>query len=306
MARYGNDRPDIRFGMTLIDISHIAQRSEFKVFTEAIKAGGQVKGINVIGGAGLSRKQVETLAEEIRVFGARGLSSLKMGPGGIETSLAKFFSEEDLQAIMDLCSAQPGDLVLLAADRPSVVAASLSYLRLKLAEERGLIRPDTFQHCWVTDFPLLEYDPDRGRYMAAHHPFTSPRDEHVDLLATTPEQVKAKAYDLVLNGSEIAGGSIRIHRKDIQHMMFRAIGINEEEAREKFGFLLDAFEYGAPPHGGIAFGFDRLVMILSGQCSIRDVIAFPKTTSAASLMDDSPAPVSEEQLQELGIALREE
>ena len=306
MAQYGTDRPDIRFGMTLVDISSVAQRSDFRIFTQVLNGGGQVKGIKVSGGAAMSRKQIEGLAEEMKPLGVKGVSTMKMNDTGIETSLAKFFSQEDLEEIVSAFDAQPGDVMLLVADQPHVVASALSFLRAKFAVEKDLIPRKTYQHCWVTQFPLLEYDEDRDRYVAAHHPFTAPRDDDIELLATQPEKAKAKAYDLVLNGHEIAGGSIRIHTKEIQNQMFRALGIDEHEAQEKFGFLLDAFEYGAPPHGGIAFGFDRLVMILAGRNSIRDVIAFPKTTSASSLMDDSPSNVSEEQLRELGLCLRRE
>ncbi|UCE19560.1 MAG: aspartate--tRNA ligase [Gemmatimonadota bacterium] len=306
MAQYGTDRPDIRFDMPLIDISHVARRCDFRVFTQVLEGGGHIKGIKVSGGASLSRKQIDALAEEMKPFGAKGLSTIKRSDTGIDSSLAKFFSQEDLEEIVRTFDAQPGDVCLIVADQPHIVASSLSFLRTKLAQERGLIPENAFQHCWITQFPLLEYDEDRDRYVAAHHPFTAPRQEDIELLATQPEKAKAKAYDLVLNGHEIAGGSIRIHTSEIQNRMFRALGIDEHEAKEKFGFLLDAFEYGAPPHGGIAFGFDRLVMILAGKTSIRDVIAFPKTTSASSLMDDSPSKVSEEQLKELGLCLRPE
>jgi aspartyl-tRNA synthetase len=303
MANYGTDRPDIRFGMALVDVGPIVRHGTFRVFNQVLEDGGQVKAVNLPGGASLSRKQIDGLAEEIEVFGAKGISTIKISASGFDSSMAKFFPPEGLQEFARALEAGPGDMILLVADRPKVVANSLAYLRAKLGSEYNLIPKDAYRFCWVTDFPLLEYDEERGRYAAAHHPFTSPRDEDIELLATAPEMAKAKAYDLVLNGSEIAGGSIRIHRRNVQDMMFRAIGMDEEEAYEKFGFLLDAFEYGAPPHGGIAFGFDRLVMILSGRNSIRDVIAFPKTTSAASLMDDSPAVVSEDQLKELGLRL---
>lgn len=303
IAAYGTDRPDIRFGMSLVDVSHVAMRGDFRIFTQVLKDGGQVKGIKVDGAADLSRRGIDRLAEEIKIFGAKGLSPIKIGDTAIDTALAKFFSPQDLQQMVRAFNAQRGDLILLVADQPKVVAEALSFLRTELAKERGLIPEKSHRHLWVTDFPLLEYDQERERYAAAHHPFTAPREEDIELLATHPEKAKAKAYDLVLNGHEIAGGSIRIHRREVQNRMFRALGISEEEAKEKFGFLLDALEYGAPPHGGIAFGFDRLVMILAGRASIRDVIAFPKTTSAASLLDDSPSMVSEEQLRELGLCL---
>ena len=306
MAVYGTDRPDIRFSMTLVDVSHIAARGDFRVFTSVLDGGGQVKGIKVQGAVDLSRKQIDGLAEEVRVFGAKGLSSIKIDEGSIDTALAKFFSPDDLREIVRAFEAQRGDLILLVADQPPVVANALSFLRTKLAKERGMIPEKRYEHIWITEFPLLEYDEDEGRYVAAHHPFTAPRDEDGELLDTHPERAKAKAYDLVLNGHEIAGGSIRIHRREIQNRMFKALGISEEEAERKFGFLLDAFEYGAPPHGGIAFGFDRLVMILAGLESIRDIIAFPKTTSATSLMDDSPSTVGDDQLRELGLCVTRE
>ena len=303
MALYGSDRPDIRFDMRLVDVSPVAGKSDFRIFNQVLADEGQVKGLKVEGAADFSRKQIDGLTEEIKVFGAKGVSAIKMGESGPESSIAKFFSPELLGELTGAFNASPGDLILLVADQPGVVANALGYLRTTLASRRGLIPQDAYRHCWVVDFPLLEYDKDRGRYMAAHHPFTSPQEEDLELLKIHPEQVKAKAYDLVLNGNEIAGGSIRIHQREIQKLMFQALGISDDEAIQKFGFLMDAFEYGAPPHGGIAFGFDRLVMILAGQSSIRDVIAFPKTTSASSLMDDSPSVVSDEQLTELGLCL---
>jgi aspartyl-tRNA synthetase len=303
MTAYGTDRPDLRFDMRLVDVSLVAQKSDFRIFTQVLKDGGQVKGLKIEGAATASRKQTDSLAEEIKVFGAKGLSVIKISEAGIESSIAKFFSPEHLQELQASFNAHAGDLILLVADQPAVVANALSYLRTKLASQRGLIPENTYRHCWITDFPLLEYDTDRCRYVAAHHPFTSPLEEDIERLKTQPEEVRARAYDLVLNGNEIAGGSIRIHQRETQNLMFGALGISEQEAIEKFGFLLDALEYGAPPHGGIAFGFDRLVMILAGRSSIREVIAFPKTTSAASLMDDSPSAVSSEQLKELGLCL---
>ncbi|MCL6634314.1 MAG: aspartate--tRNA ligase [Peptococcaceae bacterium] len=301
LDRFGSDKPDTRFGMELKDISDIAAGCGFKVFASAVATGGQVKGINAAGCGSFSRKEIDDLTAYAAIYKARGLAYFVVTEDGVKSAIAKFFSEQEISAILERMEAKPGDLLLFVADKPGVVAGALGALRLHLAERLGLIPEDVYNFVWVLDFPLLEYDQEEGRYVAMHHPFTSPREEDLALLDSDPGRVRAKAYDLVLNGVEVGGGSIRIHRRDIQEKMFSAIGIGREEAAEKFGFMLEAFDYGTPPHGGIAFGFDRLVMLLAGKKTIRDVIAFPKTQSAADLMTQAPALVAEEQLRELHI-----
>jgi aspartyl-tRNA synthetase len=301
MDRFGSDKPDIRFGMELKDISPIAAKCGFKVFNTIVENGGQVKGINAQGCGSFSRKEIDDLTAFAAIYKAKGLAYLIITEDGVKSPIAKFFSEEEIKAILDKLEAKPGDLLLFVADKPAVVAASLGALRLHLANRLGIIPENTYNFLWVVDFPLVDYDEEEGRYMAMHHPFTAPKEEDLELMETEPQKVRAKAYDMVLNGVEIGGGSIRIHRRDVQEKMFKAIGLTDEEAREKFGFMLDAFEYGAPPHGGVAFGFDRLVMLLAGKDSIRDVIAFPKTASATCLMTAAPDYVDKKQLKELHI-----
>lgn len=303
MDRFGSDKPDLRFGMELKDISEAVKDSEFKVFSATIKGGGQVKGINFKGGADTPRRTIDGYVDYVKEFGAKGLAWMSLKDGEIKSQIAKFLSSEEIENIIRLMEGEEGDLLLFVADKPAVVADALGNLRLKIAREAGLIPEDTYKFLWVVDFPMFEYDEEEGRFVAVHHPFTAPLDEDIELLETAPEKMRSKAYDLVLNGEELGGGSIRINNRELQEKVFTALGIGEEEAREKFGFMLEAFEYGTPPHGGIAFGLDRLIMILSGSNSIRDVIAFPKTQKATSLLDNAPSPVSEKQLRELGIKL---
>lgn len=302
MALYGTDKPDIRYGMLLTDVSDVVADSEFKVFAQAVRNGGIVKGIAVTGAADLSRREIDELTRYAAAFGAKGLAFIQVTPEGPKSPILKFFKPGEVQGLLSRFEAKTGDLLLFVADERSIVERSLGALRTRLAGQMGLV-PAGFAFVWVVDFPLLEYDATEQRYVAVHHPFTAPRDEDLAFLEKDPARVRAKAYDLVLNGVELGGGSIRIHRRDIQERVFRAIGIEPAEAREKFGFLLEAFEYGAPPHGGIAFGFDRLLMLLLGRNTIRDVIPFPKTQSAQDLMTQAPAPVTSRQLAELHIRL---
>ena len=301
--RFGTDRPDTRFGLEIVDISKAALASEFQVFKSVLESQGQVRAINAKGCASFSRKQIDDLTAFIAQYGAKGLAWIKVTDKGLESSIVKFFPEQAQQLLRETLDAQPGDLLLFVADQPAIVANALSNLRLELARQQDLLKKDEYSFLWVTEFPLLEYDEDEKRYVACHHPFTSPLDEDLDQLETTPADVRSRAYDLVLNGNEIAGGSIRIHQREIQERMFRQLGISDEEAQEKFGFLLDAFRYGAPPHGGIAFGYDRLIALMTGKDFIRDVIPFPKTNAAASLMDSAPSTVDSAQLRELGLRL---
>ncbi|ALC89831.1 aspartate--tRNA ligase [Bacillus sp. FJAT-18017] len=304
MSRYGSDKPDTRFGMELKDLSEAVAGSGFKVFASAVENGGQVKAIAVKGGAAkYSRKDIDALGEFAGVYGAKGLAWLKVEADGLKGPIAKFFSEEDGEAIKAITEAEVGDLLLFVADRKSVVADALGALRLKLGRELELIDQSKFNFLWVTDWPLLEYSEEDGRYYAAHHPFTMPFREDLDLLDENPAEVRAQAYDLVLNGYELGGGSLRIFEAQIQEKMFKVLGFSEEEAREQFGFLLEAFEYGTPPHGGIALGLDRLVMLLAGSTNLRDTIAFPKTASASDLLTNAPGEVSHAQLDELHLAL---
>lgn len=302
MDRFGSDKPDLRFGMELKNVSEAVQGCTFQVFNNVIANGGQVKCINVKGYADIPRRQLDELVKFCGIYGAKGMAWLQFpAEGGVKSSIAKFFSDENIEAIKKAAEVEAGDLLLFVADKPSVVAASLGALRIEMAKRRGLIDPDKLAFTWVVDFPMFEYNEEEKRYVAMHHPFTAPRDEDLPLLLTNPGKVYAKAYDMVLNGTEIGGGSIRIHRRDVQKKVFEAIGLSDEEAQEKFGFMMNAFEYGAPPHGGLAFGLDRLIMIMAQRDSIRDVIAFPKTQSASDLMTQAPNDVDEKQLRELHI-----
>jgi len=302
MTRYGSDKPDTRFGLELIDVSSFAKESGFKVFTSAVENCGQVKCLNVKGqAANYSRKDIDGLQEYAGRYGAKGLAWLKLEEDGFKGPIAKFFSEEEFATLKLAVEAEVGDLILFVASDSAVVANSLGALRLKLGKDLDLIDQSKFNFLWVTDWPLLEYDADLNRYFAAHHPFTSPVREDLSKLDTDPGSVKAEAYDLVLNGYELGGGSVRIYERDIQEKMFKCLGFSEEEAKAQFGFLMEAFEYGTPPHGGIALGLDRIVMILAGRSNLRDTIAFPKTASASCLLTNAPSPVSESQLEELSL-----
>lgn len=302
MARYGVDKPDTRFGLELQNLNEFSSTADFKVFKAAVEAGGSVKAIVVPGAApDYSRKDIDKLEAFVKNYGAKGLAWMKVNEEGMQGPIAKFFDDSKKQELTETLSLNTDDLVLFVADKDSVVHAALGNLRNKLGKDLGLVDKDQFNFIWVTDWPLFEYDEDLGRYFAAHHPFTSPKREDIDKLETAPHEVKANAYDIVLNGYELGGGSIRISDAELQERMFRALGFTDEERDSQFGFLIEAFQYGAPPHGGIAYGLDRFVMLLTGSDNIRDVIAFPKTQNASDLMMDAPSNVSREQLKELHI-----
>jgi aspartyl-tRNA synthetase len=306
MRRYGTDKPDTRFEMELIDLGPALAGTEFGPYKTALESGGETKAIKVKGGAKYSRKQLDELTEIAKRFGAAGMAYIKTSEAGeVSSSLSKALGDEKVTELAQGAGCGAGDALLIIAGKSSVVAASLSALRIEVADREGLVDQNRFNFLWVTDFPMFEYHEDDGRWYAMHHPFTSPRDEDMHMLESDPGRVRAKAYDLVLNGVELGSGSIRIHSRELQRRIFTALGLTDEEARQKFGFLLDALEYGTPPHGGIAFGFDRLVMLLAREKSIREVIAFPKTASATDMMTESPGLVSDEQLLELHIRVIE-
>ena len=302
MDRFGSDKPDLRFGMELKNVTELVRNCGFGVFTGAIENGGSVRGINAEGQGAMPRKKIDALVEFAKGFGAKGLAYLAIQEdGSYKCSFAKFMTEEELKALADAMDGKPGDLLLFAADKDKVVFDVLGNLRLELAKQLGLLKKDDFKFLWVTEFPLLEYSEEENRYVAMHHPFTMPMDEDLPLIDTNPGAVRAKAYDIVLNGTEMGGGSVRIHQADIQAKMFEVLGFTPERANEQFGFLLEAFKYGVPPHAGLAYGFDRMIMLMVGADSIRDVIAFPKVKDASCLMTEAPTPVDPKQLEELGI-----
>ncbi len=304
MDRFGSDKPDMRFDMELKNITEIVKDCDFKVFTGAIEAGGSVRAINVKGQGDMPRKKIDALVEEAKEIGAKGLAYIQLkSDGTIKSSFAKFLNEELQGKIIEAVSGQTGDLLLFAADKDKIVWDVLGTLRLKLAKQLEMIDEDVFRFVWITEFPLLEWSDEQGRYLAMHHPFTMPMEEDLPLLDTEPGKVRAKAYDIVLNGNEIGGGSVRIHQNDIQERMFKELGFTEERAWENFGFLLNSFKYGVPPHAGLAYGLDRLVMLMSKSESIRDTIAFPKVKDASCMLTKAPDIVEEEQLMELGIAV---
>jgi aspartyl-tRNA synthetase len=305
MDRYGSDKPDLRFGLELVDLTDLVRNSDFQVFQKIAQTGGVIKAINVQKGAEkFSRKALDELTQQVQAWGAKGLAWVKITAEGWQSSLTKFFSAEVKEAVNQRLQAKPDDLILILSDQAKMVNKILGQVRLDVARKMDLIKKDVYAFLWVTEFPLLEYNEEEKRLEAVHHPFTAPKEEDLPLLENRPREVRARAYDLVLNGSEIGGGSIRIHNPVLQEKMFGIMGISREDAKTKFGFFLEALTYGAPPHGGIAFGFDRLVAIMAGTDSIRDVIAFPKTTSATCLLTDAPSPVDPRQLEELGIKLK--
>ncbi|HCW8121396.1 TPA: aspartate--tRNA ligase [Staphylococcus aureus] len=305
MRRYGSDKPDTRFEMELIDVSQLGRDMDFKVFKDTVENDGEIKAIVAKGAAEqYTRKDMDALTEFVNIYGAKGLVWVKVVEDGLTGPIGRFFEAENVETLLTLTGAEAGDLVMFVADKPNVVAQSLGALRVKLAKELGLIDETKLNFLWVTDWPLLEYDEDAKRYVAAHHPFTSPKEADIAKLGTAPEEAEANAYDIVLNGYELGGGSIRIHDGELQEKMFEVLGFTKEQAQEQFGFLLDAFKYGAPPHGGIALGLDRLVMLLTNRTNLRDTIAFPKTASATCLLTNAPGEVSDKQLEELSLRIR--
>lgn len=304
MERFGCDKPDMRFGFELKNLSDLVADCGFSVFAGAIKAGGSVRAINVDGYADkFSRKEIDALGEYAKNYGAKGLAWMKVNADGVQSPIAKFFKEEEIAAILERMNAKAGDLLLFCADKDDTVFATLAEIRIECARRLGLLDPSDYKFLWVTEFPVFEYSEEEGRFMAKHHPFTAPMDEDLDKIETDKAHARAKAYDIVLNGTEIGGGSVRIHQSDVQEKMFRALGFTQEEAMDKFGFLINAFRYGTPPHAGMAYGLDRLVMLMAHCDSIRDVIAFPKVQNASELMSQAPAHVEQKQLDELGIAV---
>jgi len=302
MERYGSDKPDIRFGLELVDVSDLIAGCGFKVFSQAVEEGGSVRAINGKGCSKFSRKEIDALNEHVKTYRAKGLAWIAVEENGLRSSITKFFKQEELDAILARVQAEPGDLIFFVADsKNEIVFDALGHLRLELARKLELTSKDDYKLLWITEFPLLEYDEEEKRWVAKHHPFTSPMDEDIEFLETDPGRVRAKAYDMIINGNEVGGGSIRIHSQDLQSRMFKVLGFSKEQAWARFGFLLDAFKYGTPPHGGLAYGFDRLVMILAGAESIRDVIAFPKVQNASDLMTNAPDVVDSKQLEELSI-----
>ena len=304
MDRFGSDKPDLRFGMELKDVSEVVKGCGFGVFTGALENGGSVRGINAKGQGGMPRKKIDALVKFAKDFGAKGLAYLAINEDGTyKSSFAKFMTDDELKALVDAMEGEPGDLLLFAADKNKIVWDVLGNLRLEIAKNRDLLNKNVYKFLWVTEFPEFEYSEEQGRYLAMHHPFTMPFEDDIQYLESNPEKVRARAYDIVLNGTEIGGGSIRIHQDDVQEKMLRALGFTDEKAHEQFGFLLDAFKYGVPPHAGLAYGLDRLVMIMAHEDSIRDVIAFPKIKDASCLMTDAPNVVDDKQLEELSLEI---
>ena len=304
MERFGSDKPDLRFGMELCDVTDVVKDCEFVVFKSAIEAGGSVRGINAEGQGAMPRKKIDALVDFAKGYGAKGLAYIAIHEDGtMKSSFAKFMKDEEMQALVAKMNGKPGDLLLFAADKSKLVYDVLGALRLEIANQLGLLKKDEYRFVWITEFPLLEWSEELGRYQAMHHPFTMPMEEDLQYIESDPGRVRAKAYDIVLNGTEIGGGSVRIHQDDIQEMMFKALGFTMERAYDQFGFLLNAFKYGVPPHAGLAYGLDRLVMLMAQEDSIRDVIAFPKVKDASCLMSEAPNTVDAKQLEELGISI---